>query len=214
MRKLLMAGAALALIGGSAAYADDQGKELFGGATGGATGAAAGAIVGGPIGAVVGGVAGAAIGASSAVPEDARVYVMENPVNSVAIEGELAPEYHVSEGVALTPIPDHPDLAYVYVDDRPVIVRTDSREVVYVPEVAMDEPTATMSMDVPETTITYIERNPVDPIMLEGEVSPGVMIPEDVDIMEVPENPSYGYVYVDERPVLVDRGTRQVIWVR
>ena len=40
------------------------------------------------------------------------------------------------------------------------------------------------------------------------------MIPDTVQIVEVPENPNYGYIYVDQRPVLVDRSSREVIWVR
>ena len=54
MRKILMAGAALALIGATAAHADDADKEVLGGTAMGAAGATAGAVVGGPVGAVVG----------------------------------------------------------------------------------------------------------------------------------------------------------------
>jgi len=211
MRKILMAGAALALIGATAAHADDADKEIVGGAAGGAAGAAAGAVIGGPIGAIVGGVAGAAIGADAAVPDDARIYVMENPTPPVVLEGQVTADTRFDDTVVLTPIPDHPDLAYVYVDNRPVIVRTESRQVIYAPEV---EATASIAPDIPETTITYVERHPVEPVLLEGPVEAGVVIPRNVQIVEVPENPTYGYIYVDQRPVLVDRGTREVIWVR
>lgn len=211
MRKILMAGAALALIGVTAAYADDRDKEALGGAAGGAAGAAAGAVVGGPVGAIVGGVAGFAIGAEAAVPEDARVYVMQNPTPPVVLEGQVTADTRFDDTVTLTPIPEHPDLAYVYVDNRPIIVRMDSRQVIYAPEV---ETTASISSDIPEATITYVERHPLDPVVLEGPVEAGVVIPETVQIVEVPENPSYGYIYVDQRPVLVDRTSREVIWVR
>jgi hypothetical protein len=211
MRKILMAGAALALIGATVAHADDGDNEALGAAAGGAAGAAAGAVIGGPIGAVVGGVAGFAIGGEAAVPEDARVYVMQNPTPPVVLQGELTADTRFDNTVALTPIPQHPDLAYVYVDNRPVIVRTESRQVVYAPEV---ETTASVTSDIPETTITYIERNPLEPVVLEGPVQAGAVIPDTVQIVEVPENPNYGYVYVDQRPVLVDRGTREVIWMR
>lgn len=211
MRKFLMAGAALALIGATAAHADDQDKELFGAGAGGATGAAAGAIVGGPVGAVVGGIAGAALGAATAVPDEARVYVMENPVQSVTVQGELTTDYRFAEGVTLTPIPDHPDFAYIYVNERPVIVRADSRQIVYAPEV---ETTASITPDIPETTITYVERNPIDPVVIDGGVAAGTVIPDGVSIVEIPDNPNYGYIYVEDRPVLIDRGSRQVIWVR
>lgn len=211
MRKILLAGVALALIGATAAQADDRDKEVLGGAAGGAAGAAAGAVVGGPIGAVVGGVAGFAIGAEAAVPEDARVYVMENPTNPVVLEGPVTADTRFDNTVTLTPIPEHPDLAYVYVDNRPVIVRADSRQVIYAPEV---ETTASISADIPEATITYVERHPVEPVVLEGPVEAGIVVPDTVQIVEVPENPNYGYIYVDQRPVLIDRGTREVIWVR
>lgn len=211
MRKILIAGAALALLGATAAHADDRDKEVLGGAAGGAAGAAAGAVVGGPVGAVVGGVVGLAIGAEAAVPEDARVYVMENPTPPVVLQGQVTADTRFDNTVTLTPIPDHPDLAYVYVDNRPVIVRVDSRQVVYAPEV---ETTASISADIPETTITYVERHPVEPVILEGPVQAGTVIPQTVQIVEVPENPNYGYIYVDQRPVLVDRSSREVIWVR
>jgi hypothetical protein len=211
MRKILMAGAALALIGATVAHADDGDKEVLGGAAGGAAGATVGAVVGGPAGAIIGGVAGFAIGAEAAVPNDARTYVMENPTPPVVLNGQVTADTRFDDTVTLTPIPDHPDLAYVYIDNRPVIVRTDSRQVIYAPEV---ETTASISSDIPETTITYVERNRLEPVMLEGPVEAGVVIPDTVQIVEVPENPNYGYIYVEDRPVLVDRGTREVIWVR
>ena len=211
MRKILIAGAALALVGAAAAHADDRDKKAFGGVAGGAAGAAAGAVLGGPVGAVVGGVAGAAIGAETAVPDDARVYVMNNPTPPVVLGGPVSVDTRFDDTVALTPIPDHPDLAYVYVDNRPIIVRADSRQVIYAPDMGT---TASISSDIPETTITYVERHPVEPVVLEGPVEAGMTVPDTVQIVEVPESPSYGYIYVDRRPVLVDRGTRQVIWVR
>lgn len=211
MRKILMAGAALALIGATVAHADDGDKEVLGGAAGGAAGAAVGAVVGGPVGAIVGGVAGVAIGAEAAVPDDARVYVMENPTPPVVLEGQVTADTRFDDTVTLTPIPEHPDLAYIYVDNRPVIVRTDSRQVIYAPDV---ETTASISTDIPETTIVYVERNPLEPVVLEGPVEAGMLIPDSVQIVGVPENPNYGYIYVDGRPVLVDLGTREVIWVR
>lgn len=211
MRKILMAGAALALLGVTAAQADDREKEILGGATGGAAGAAAGAVVGGPVGAAVGGIVGMAIGAEAAVPDDARVYVIENPTPPVVLDGPVTADTRFDDSIALTPIPEHPDLAYVYVDRRPVIVRTDSRQVIYAPEI---ETTASVLPDLSETTITYVERHPVEPVILEGPVEAGVVLPETVQIVEIPESPDYGYVYVEGRPVVVDRGTREVIWVR
>lgn len=210
MKKLVVAGAVLALLGG-AAYADDAKKETFGAAAGGTTGAVAGAVVGGPVGAIIGGVAGAALGAATAVPEEARVYVTEHPVDPVTIEGELSADYVFDDSVTIHPIPDQPNFGYVYVDNRPVIVSMDSRKVIYAAEA---DTTASISVDVPETTITYVERHPVDPVVLEGEVVSGGVIPDSVQLIEIPDDPEYAYVYVDSGPVIVERETRKVVWVR
>ncbi len=51
-------------------------------------------------------------------------------------------------------------------------------------------------------------------VVLEGPVEAGIVIPETVQIVEIPESAAYGYIYVEDRPVLVDRGSREVIWVR
>ena len=205
-----MAGAALALLS-AAAHADDQKKKTFGAAAGGATGAIAGAVVGGPVGAVVGGVAGAALGAETAVPEEVRTYVISNPVESATIEGELTADYVVPESVTVHEIPADPGYGYIYVDGRPVIVKMDNRKVVYVP--AADS-TASVEVEVPDTVVTYVQEHPVEPVTLEGKVAVGSPLPDSVELIEVPENPDYAYVYVDSGPVLVERSTRKVVWVR
>lgn len=212
MYKIMMTGVALAIAGASMAHADEQ-QQKQGAATvtGAAAGAVTGALVGGPVGAAIGGVAGATLGAAATVPEEARVYVMENPVEPVVLDGPVTAETRFRDDVVLTPIPEQPDLSYVYVENRPVIVRTSDRQVIYMDEVAT---TGSIAPAVPETTITYIERHPTGPVVLEGPVAAGTVIPEDVDLVAVPENPDYGYIYVEERPVLVDRGSRQVLWVR
>lgn len=212
MYKILMTGVALAIAGASMAHAEER-KPNPGAAaaTGGAAGALTGALVGGPVGAAIGGVAGATLGAATSVPQEARVYVMENPVEPVVLEGPVTTETRLREDVVLTPIPDQPDYSYVYVENRPVIVRTSDRQVVYVDEV---QTTGSIAPPIPETTITYIERHPVGPVMLEGPVAAGTVVPEDVDLIAVPDSPDYGYIYVEDRPVLVDGGSRQVLWVR
>jgi uncharacterized membrane protein len=107
-------------------------NQKFETGAGAVTGAAAGAVVGGPVGAVVGGVAGAAIGAAASVPEPAREYVLANPVEPVVIEERVVVGTAIPETVIIHQIPESPEFGYVYVDDGPVVVRMDSREVVYI----------------------------------------------------------------------------------
>lgn len=212
MRKFLMAGAALALIGTTAAHAQERNDDQdLGVVTGGAAGAVTGAIVGGPVGAAIGGIAGATLGAAATVPTEVQTYVVANPVEPVVLEGPVTTETRLRQDVVLTPIPDHPEFAYVYVDSRPVIVRASDRQVVFV---AQAETTGSIAPPVPEATITYVEKHPVGPVVLEGPVETGAVIPEQVDIVAVPDSPEYGYIYVEDRPVLVDRGSRKIVWVR
>jgi hypothetical protein len=131
MKKLLF-GAAIVALTASTAYADDQERRAAGAIGAGTTGAIGGAVIGGPVGAVIGGVAGATIGAAAAVPAEAQTYVVEHPVESVRIEGQIAPRYRLPATVAVHEIPNAPGFGYIYVDERPVIVSMETREVVHV----------------------------------------------------------------------------------
>ncbi len=171
-------------------------------AAGGTTGAIAGAVVGGPVGAVVGGFAGAMLGAAATVPQPAVDYVVANPVEPVTVQGELAEGTVLQAGTTLSPIPDYPEYAYVYVNGRPVIVRMESREVVYSPGYV-----------IPPQTVTYVQENPVDPVAV-GNLTVGAAVPADVQLVQIPSDPAYAYVYTENGPVLVNQGTRTVVWVR
>ncbi|MGN6470591.1 MAG: DUF1236 domain-containing protein [Rhizobiaceae bacterium] len=214
MRKILYASAAIAFLGVTAAHAGE--RQVLGATAGATTGAVAGAVVGGPVGAAVGGVAGMAIGAATSVPADVRTYVVEHPVNSIAVEGTLSTDYALPDTVVIHEIPNHPRYGYVYVQDRPVIVRKKTRKVVYASAGERDarHQTGAIRVHPPKRVITYVERHQVAPVEIEGDVRTGYVIPESVELTPVPDNPRYEYVYVQDRPVLVDAHTRQVIWVR
>lgn len=203
MRKFLLATAAIAALSAGAAHAQTNDEARgFGATAGGTTGAVAGAVVGGPIGAIVGGFAGAVIGAETAVPDEVVGYVVDNPVPTVTYEGELAAGAVIPADVEVVQVPDSPEYGYIYVNGRPVLVEYESREVVYSPGYV-----------VPERTVTYITENPADPVVIDGGVTTGAILPSDVQIVEVPEDPNYGYVYTETGPVVVERGSREVIWV-
>lgn len=205
MRKFLLATAAIAALSVGAAHAqtsNDDSARGFGATAGGTTGAVAGAVVGGPIGAIVGGFAGAVIGAETAVPDEVVGYVVDNPVPTVTYEGEIAAGAVIPAEVEVVQVPNSPEYGYIYVNGRPVLVEYESREVVYSPGYV-----------VPERTVTYITENPADPVVIDAEISTGAILPADVQIIEVPEDPYYGYVYTEQGPIVVERGTREVIWV-
>ena len=107
-----------------------------GGATGGAaSGAIAGAAVGGPVGAAVGAVAGAVIGdvSEDALTPETRTYVLEHKTESVVIDGDVAVGTAVPEAVQIQTIPDA-QYGYVYVQDRPVLVDPQNRQIIQIVE--------------------------------------------------------------------------------
>ena len=144
-------------------------------------------------------------------PQSARDYVIAHPVDPVVIPDDIAEGYVVPEAVVVRPIPDNPDFGYIYVNGEPVIVSMQNRQVVYYDEALTAGPPVPV---VPDDVVTFIESHPTDPITIEGDVTEGMVIPEDVPLVAVPDQPNYSYVYIDQRPALVEPQTRRVIWVK
>ena len=58
----------------------------------------------------------------------------------------------------------------------------------------------------------YIDENPGDTIVYRDTVTVGTVLPDDVEFREIPDY-RYRYVRLNDRPVLVDPGTRRVVYV-
>jgi uncharacterized protein YraI len=67
-------------------------------------------------------------------------------------------------------------------------------------------------IDPPERVRTYVSANQVEPVYLDGEVVVGAGLPETVVLREIPEY-EYRYVYVNGQQVLVEPGTRRIVYV-
>ncbi|GAD56874.1 DUF1236 domain-containing protein [Limimaricola cinnabarinus] len=63
-----------------------------------------------------------------------------------------------------------------------------------------------------EQTITYVRENPIDPVLLEGEVVVGAGIPQEVELSPIPDA-EYSYLYVNGTPVLVEPEERRVVYI-
>jgi len=68
------------------------------------------------------------------------------------------------------------------------------------------------AVDPPERVRTYVTSNQVDPVYLDGEVVVGAGLPETVTLRDIPDY-EYRYVYVNGQPVLVEPGTRRIVYV-
>ncbi|TNF22024.1 MAG: DUF1236 domain-containing protein [Rhodobacteraceae bacterium] len=63
-----------------------------------------------------------------------------------------------------------------------------------------------------ERVVTYVRTNTLEPIYLDGEVVTGAILPETVELAEIPES-ELRYVYVNGQPVLVDPAERTIVYV-
>lgn len=205
MRKLLMLGVALAALGTALpAMAQSNGTKAAVGATaGGATGGTIGFLLGGPIGAIIGGWTGAVIGANAAVSAESIRYAGEHPVDPVLLDADLDVGYVVDGNVTIHPIEGDAKFGYFYANNRVYIVDLKTRAVVQSP-----------GFMVPKKVVAYVEANPTTSVTIDGKLSAGFRLGDNIKIASIPDDPSYGYIYVDGRPALVDLSSRTVVWVR
>lgn len=64
----------------------------------------------------------------------------------------------------------------------------------------------------PPEVRTYITANPQQPVVLDGEVVVGAGIPDSVTLYDIPGQPDYRYVVVNDLPVLVNQD-RRIVYV-
>ena len=132
-KKLVLAGAVLALLVPAGAYA----QSSSGSAAGAATGAVGGAIVGGPVGAAVGGVTGAIVGGLAGPKEqEFRQYVVQQKVPSYTYREEVRVGTVLPEsGVVYREVPAEygvKNYRYTIVNGTPVLVEPDTRRIVQI----------------------------------------------------------------------------------
>lgn len=203
MKKILLASvAALSLAAAIPAFAQDAEAGAVVGATGGAaTGAVVGGILGGPIGAVVGGFAGATLGAESGVAATSVDYVTAHPVEPIYFDGAADIGFVVPAEVTIHPIEGDDQYGYIYANDRVWIVDLESRTLVQSPGYL-----------VPQASADFAINNPIGSVNVEGDVVVGYIVPADVQLTAVPDS-GYSYIYIGDRPALVDTSTRVVVWL-
>ncbi|MGZ9723914.1 DUF1236 domain-containing protein [Rhizobium miluonense] len=64
----------------------------------------------------------------------------------------------------------------------------------------------------PDEIRDYIDDNPVDTVQLNGNVVVGATVPQSIEVHRIPDY-QYSYVEVNHQPVLVDPGTRRIVYV-
>lgn len=206
MKTMILASvAALSLAVAAPAIAQDKtdAGATIGATGGGAGGAALGFLAGGPIGAVIGGFAGAVIGAEAGVSATTVEYAGAHPVEPVVIDGAVDVGTAVPESVKIYPVEGDNQYGYIYANGRVWIVDESNRTLVQSPGYVVSQSSADYAMN-----------NPVGSTNVNGDVVVGYAVPADVQVTAVPNDNYYGYVYLNDRPALVDMSNRTVVWVK
>lgn len=60
---------------------------------------------------------------------------------------------------------------------------------------------------------TYIDANPQQPVVLDGEVVVGAGVPDTVTLYDIPDQPGYKYVTINGQPVLVNPSDRRIVYI-
>jgi len=58
---------------------------------------------------------------------------------------------------------------------------------------------------------TWVMEQPPGAVTVEEDIAVGETLPDNVDIIEVPEHVDYGYAYVNRHRVIVDAATGEVL---
>jgi hypothetical protein len=68
-------------------------------------------------------------------------------------------------------------------------------------------------LDPPRRVRTYVSAHRVRPVYLDNDITVGSSLPDTVELREIPDY-QYRYVYVNDRPMLVEPGSRRVVYVQ
>ena len=66
---------------------------------------------------------------------------------------------------------------------------------------------------VSDDAVTYARAHHEESVSYDGDIRPGYRVGHGLHMYAVPNDEKYSYVYVNDRPVLVDNGTNTVVWV-
>ena len=66
---------------------------------------------------------------------------------------------------------------------------------------------------VPGEVKTYVLEQSAPSTVYQGEVLVGTRLPDTIEVYTIPDQPEYGYVVLNDRRVLIDPQTREVIEV-
>lgn len=65
---------------------------------------------------------------------------------------------------------------------------------------------------VSDTSVEYARLNPSDPVEVDAEIDVGYVVPAEIELSVVEDDPDYGYFYTDDRLWFVELDSRTVVY--
>ena len=65
---------------------------------------------------------------------------------------------------------------------------------------------------VSDASVEYVRLNPTEPVVIEGELEVGYVVPDDVELHIIEGDPDHAYFYTNDRVWFVDLETRTVVY--
>jgi hypothetical protein len=62
------------------------------------------------------------------------------------------------------------------------------------------------------SSIEYVRLNPTDPVVIDGEVAVGYVVPTEVELHAIEGDSAHGYFYTNDRVYFVDMSNRTVVY--
>ena len=61
-------------------------------------------------------------------------------------------------------------------------------------------------------SVEYVRLNPTEPVVIDGDIDVGFVVPEDIEIHTIETDPDHGYFYTEDRVYFVDLSDRTVVY--
>jgi len=68
------------------------------------------------------------------------------------------------------------------------------------------------SAGVEADSVEYVRLNPTEPVVIDGDIDVGFVVPEDIEIHTIETDPDHGYFYTEDRVYFVDLSDRTVVY--
>jgi hypothetical protein len=65
---------------------------------------------------------------------------------------------------------------------------------------------------VSEASVDYVRLNPTEPVIIDGEIEVGYVVPDEIVLADIEGDPDHGYFYTNDRVYFVNKADRTIVY--